>query len=112
MSSAFRRFAAGVTGSLVAAVLAASADAVRASGGFPARTLFFAELGLIVPFALALGVAAGLLRAVLLSPDWPSPRRALEAVRRADDEARFGWSLAGAVAVLGALAALVLVGRV
>lgn len=107
-----KRSAAGLTGSLFAAVVAAFADAARASGGVPTRALFFAELGLVAPLAFALGLMAALARAVVLPPDWPSPRRALDALAQAGGERRLSLSLGGAVAVLGALAGIVLVGRV
>ncbi len=112
MSSALRRFAAGLSGALFAGALAALADAFRAAHGVPSRVLFVAELGLFAPLALALGLAAGVARAVVLPDDWPSPRRAIDAVRAASEERRRELSLAGATTVLGALVALVVVGRV
>src|SRR5512134_2435178 len=112
MRGAFRRFAAGCSGGLFAGVLAAFADAARAAHGVPSRALFVAELGLFVPLALALGLAAGFARAAVLPDDWPSPRRALESLRQADAERRLALSLGGAAAVIGALVGLLVVGRV
>jgi choline-sulfatase len=112
MPSRTRRFAAGLTGSLLLGALAALGDAFRASDGFPGQELVLAELGLFAPLALALGVAVGLGRIFVLPSDWPSPRRALEAVRRLGDHDRLRLSLGGAASIVGALVALVVVGRV
>jgi arylsulfatase A-like enzyme len=108
----FRRFAAGGAGCLVTAAGAAFAESLRAFGGFPSGRLFLAELGLHAPLALALGVLIGAVRALALPPDWPNPRRGFEALRGADAGERRTWAVGGASAVLGALVALVVVGRV
>jgi arylsulfatase A-like enzyme len=112
MPGALRRFSAGIVGALFAGALAALCDSARAAHGIPARSLLIAEIGLFAPLALAIGFAAGLARAFSLPDDWPSPRRALDAVRSADAERRLELSLGGVTAVLGALVGLVVVGRV
>jgi arylsulfatase A-like enzyme len=112
MPAALRRFAAGLVGALFAGALAALADSARAAHGVPSGALLVAEIGLFAPLALAIGLAAGFARALVLPDDWPSPRRFVDAVRGADDERRLALSLGGATAVLGALVALVVVGRV
>ncbi|HEX6273693.1 MAG TPA: sulfatase [Polyangiaceae bacterium] len=106
------RFAAGLSGCLLAGGVAAFADAARAAGGTPGGRLLVAELGLYAPLALVLGLGAGLLRAFTLPPDWPSPRRALAALGSAPDELRARLGVGGALAAVATLAALVLVGRV
>jgi choline-sulfatase len=112
MQSAFRRFAAGLSGSLLAGMIAAFADAARAVGGLPPGGLFVAELGLVAPLALVVGLLSGLARAVVLSHDWPSPGRALEAVRSVGGDGRLELSFGGVAVVLGSLVGLVVVGRV
>jgi arylsulfatase A-like enzyme len=112
MYGVLQRSASALTGSLFAAVIATFADAARASGGMPSRAIFFAELGLIAPLSLALGFLAAVARATVLPLDWPSPRRALDALAQADDERRLALSFGGATAVFGALVGVVLVGRV
>jgi choline-sulfatase len=106
------RFAAGLSGCLVAGAFAALGDASRAAGGLPSARLLLAELGLYAPLALAFGCGAGLLRAFALPGDWPSPKRALGALEGAPREVRATFAIGGALAALATLGALVLVGRV
>jgi arylsulfatase A-like enzyme len=106
------RFAAGLSGCLLAGAVAACADAARASGGAPGGRLLVAELGLFAPLALVFGLAVGLLRASALPADWPSPRRALGTLGSAPEGLRATLGLGGALAAFVTLGALVLVGRV
>jgi choline-sulfatase len=112
MPERLRRFSAGLSGCLLASVFAALADAARAAGSGSLGVPFVAELALFAPLALLMGVVVGVLRATLLPSDFPSARRALDAAGTLDDDERAALSAGGAASVVGALVALVVVGRV
>ena len=112
MPERLRRFIAGLSGCLLAAAIAALVDAIRAGRGGSSGMPFVAEVALFAPLGLLIGFVVGAARATVLPSDFPSPRRALAAAASLDEEERAWLSLGGAASVLGALVALVVVGRV
>jgi arylsulfatase A-like enzyme len=100
LSGIARRLGPALAGAELGALVVALFDAAWAAEAFPSAHLFVAELGLVAPLALVLGVLGALVAELFLPPGFPLIRRpiaelrAASAARRRELSARF---IAGAV---------------
>ena len=108
----FGRVPAALGGATLAGVVAAFADAAYASGGVPSRRLFLAEIGLVAPLSLVLGLGASLAAHLLLPAEWPRLGARVERLGRRPAHERRELSLRIAFLTVAALVSLVLVTRV
>jgi choline-sulfatase len=106
------RFGAALSGSLVAGLVVGAVDAAYAAEGTPSAGATLAEIGLIAPIAVMVGLAVGAGRNLLLPASWPElagPLATLRALPRAE---RRTFVLKTATAAFGTLLALVVGARV
>jgi choline-sulfatase len=110
--SALDRVFVSLAGAALAGLGVAAADASYAAEGLPSARLFVAELGLIAPLALVVGVLGALVRLFALPPDFPSPGAMFERWRSGSAAERRERSVrALGLAVFG-VAALIVITRV
>lgn len=110
--SAAARFGASVAGALLAGLVASGIDAAYAAEGMPSAALKLAEIGLVAPLALLLGVVAGVARVLLLPAGWPRVGGYLARLRALPSEERRTFVVKWGAAAVGTLVALVVGARV
>jgi arylsulfatase A-like enzyme len=108
----FARLSAASFGASLAGVLAAILDAAYAGGGVPSWRLFSAEVGLLAPVAVLLGVVSGAAVMAFLPADWPDVGARLRRARELPVERQRELSLRIAFVTLGLLLGLVVVTKV
>jgi choline-sulfatase len=106
------RFAAAVTGALLAGIVAGTLDAVYAAQGLPSLGLMLALVGLLSPVALGIGIAAGIGRWLLLPESWPRMGAHVARLRALPPEERRTLVVKATVAGAGTVAALVVGARI
>jgi len=106
------RLASSLGGAALGAVVVAGVDAAYAAEGVPSLRVILAELGLIAPLGVVLGVAAAVGAKLFLPPEFPFLGAKLSAVRACSPAERRELSARAIVAALGALLGLVVLTRV
>jgi arylsulfatase A-like enzyme len=106
------RLGAALAGALVAGAVASAVDIAYAMEGIPSLGSVLAEVGLIAPLALAVGVAVGVGRTALLPAAWPRLGAHAARLRALPSGERRTLVVQAATAALGTLVALVVGARV
>jgi choline-sulfatase len=106
------RFTVSLFGAALAGLGVALVDASYAAEGLPTVRLFVAELGLVAPLALLVGVVGAFVRWFALPPDFPRPRATFERWRAGAAAERRELSVRTLSAVVLGLLALVVITRV
>ncbi|HEX5100961.1 MAG TPA: sulfatase-like hydrolase/transferase, partial [Polyangiaceae bacterium] len=106
------RLASTLGGAALGAVVVTGIDAAYAAEGVPGPRMLLAELGLIAPLAVLLGVLSAVGAKLLLPPEFPLVGEKLRNLRARGATERREVSVRLIVAALGAVLALIVVTRI